>query len=216
MLNEMQQDALVEIFNINVGHAADILSEMTDRKIELFVPDIDLLLCKNLTTAYLNSCIGNRSGHIMSSSVNFGDEFNGKAFLLFPSSQAKLLVSLCLREMEEDGIVVLDEKELLDTEFDVMKEVGNIILNSVVGGLGNILVTKLTYSLPEVEMLFVSSKNQLVLLQDNIYVLMLKTSFSIENTRFHGAILIILGMDSIKQLICKIDDMLEGQNDFAF
>lgn len=216
MLNGMQQDVLVEVFNINVGHAADILSEMTGRKIELSVPDIDLQLCQNVTISYLNSCIGNCSGHIMSSSVHFGDEFNGKALLLFPSRQAKLLVSLCLRGMEKDDVVALDEKELLDTEFDVMKEVGNIILNSVVGGLGNILATKLTYSLPEVEMFFVSSENQLVLLQDNIYILLLKTSFSIENTRFQGAILIILGMDSIKQLISRIDDMLEGQNGFTF
>ncbi len=215
MLNEMQRDALTEIFNIFVGRAACILSEMTGRKIELFVPVIDLLPGHAVNPQYLDLCIGSCSGHIMSSSMKFGYIYSGKAFLLFPAAQAKLLVSLCLHEIKDDNDIIFDEQELLDTDFDVMKEVGNIILNAVIGGLGNILAAKLTYSLPEVEMFFVSTEDQAVILQDNIYVLALKTLFSIADTQFRGAILIILGMDSVNQLIGKIDRILEGENVFT-
>jgi chemotaxis protein CheC len=209
MINEMQRDALSEIFNIAVGRAASILSEITNRKIELSVSNVELLSGNNMDVTFLNTCIGNCYGHIMSSSVKFGNEYNGKAFLLFPSDQAKILVSLCLNEIEASDSFVLDENRLLDTDFDVMKEIGNIILNSVVGGLGNLLATKLVYSLPEVETFFVSPETQAIILQNNIYILALKTLFSIANTQFRGAILIIMGMDSINQLISKIDDMLE-------
>jgi Chemotaxis protein CheC, inhibitor of MCP methylation len=209
MISELQRDALAEIFNIAIGRAASVLSDMTNRKIELSVTEVDLLLGNKIDVTFLNSCVGICSGHIMSSSVKFGDEYTGKAFLLFPASQAKILVNLCLDQMEPDDSFVVDEKELLDTDFDVMKEIGNIILNSVIGGLANLLVTKLTYSLPEVETFFVSSENQVAVLQNNIYLLTLKTLFSIANTQLRGAILIIMGMDSIDQLIRKINDMLE-------
>ncbi|MBU2699353.1 chemotaxis protein CheC [Sporomusaceae bacterium BoRhaA] len=214
MLSEMQQDALTEFFNICVGQAAGMLSEIVNRKIKLSIPVIDLLSADDITASYFDSCIGDSSGHVMSSSLQFGQEYNGKAFLLFPVDQAKLLVNICLNEIS-DNAIIYDQQELLDTDFDVIKEIGNIILNSVVGGLGNLLVTKLTYSLPEVEMLFVSTEKQADLLQNNIYAFMMKTMFSIENTQFSGTILIIFGMDSVTRLIAKIDDMLEESDAFT-
>lgn len=217
MLTEIQQDALAELFNVFVGRAAGILSEMTERRIELSVPVISLLPANEVTPSFITQCIGNCSGHLMSSSVQFGQSYSGKAFLLFPSNQAKLLVNLCLNGGRlEDEAVFVDERSLVDTDFDVMKEIGNIILNSVVGGLGNLLAVKLTYTLPEVEMIFVSPDKQVTLLRDNIYVLLLKTVFSIANTQFRGAILIVFGMDSVSRLIAKIDDMLEGNDASAF
>ncbi len=216
MLSEMQRDALTEFFNICVGRAASILSEVVGRKIKLTVPAVDLLSADDITASYFASCIDSSSGHVMSSSLQFGQEYNGKAFLLFPAEQAKLLVSLCLNEAINDGAKVYDENELLDTDFDVVKEIGNIILNPVVGGLGNLLTTKLIYSLPEVEMLFVSADKQTGLLQKNIYALMLKTLFSIADTQFCGTILIALGMDSVSRLIAKIDDMVESNDAVTF
>ncbi len=216
MLNEMQRDALAEVFNIFIGRAADILSEMTEQKIKLFIPSVELLAARDVNCTYLASCIGICSGHIMSSSIQFGKEYKGKAFLLFPAEKAKLLVSLCLKDINFDNNIIFDERELLDTDFDVMKEVGNIILNSIVGGLGNLLAIKLTYSLPEVELFFISTEKQVVLLKDNIYILMLKTSFFIANTEFNGAILIAFSMNSVTQLISKIDDLWEENDAFTF
>lgn len=216
MLSEMQRDALTEIFNVCVGRAAGILSEVVNRKIALSIPDIELLPAGDITECRFASCVSKTSGHVMSSSLQFGHEYRGKAFLLFSADQAKLLVGLCLNEAISEELSAVDERELLDTDFDVIKEIGNIILNSVVGGLGNLLATNLIYSLPEVEMLFVSAETQADLLKkDNIYVLMLKTLFSIADTQFRGTILIALGMDSVTRLIAKIDDMVEESDEFT-
>lgn len=38
-----------------------------------------------------------------------------------------------------------------DVDFDIIKEIGNIILNSIIGGIGNFLKIKLSYTLPEVK-----------------------------------------------------------------
>lgn len=216
MLNELQKDVLTEFFNICVGQAAALLAEIVNRKIKLSIPNIDLLPADQITPNYFDEHIDSSSGHVMSSSLQFGQEYSGKIFLLFPVEQAKILVSLCLNEYSDDNQNTHDKQDLLDTDFDVIKEIGNIILNSVVGGLGNLLATKLVYSLPEVELLFVSSEKQADLLQNTVYAFLLKTVFSIEQTQFSGAILIVLGIDSVSRLIAKIDNLLEESNESAF
>ncbi|MDR3565999.1 MAG: chemotaxis protein CheC [Negativicutes bacterium] len=205
MLTELHKDGLAEIVNIAVGQGANILSEMTGRKVELSVPFIELLSTQEMNTSVLSrTAVPN--GHVISSSLKFGQGFKGKAFLLFPARQAKQLVALCLGEDEPMG---LSERDLLDTDFDVLKEIGNVILNCIVGGLGNFLACKLTYSLPEIEMLFVSPEGQRTLLQDQLHVLVLHTCFRLAATQIEGTILIALSMESIAQLSERLDQFLE-------
>ncbi|MHC1746581.1 MAG: chemotaxis protein CheC [Negativicutes bacterium] len=213
MLNETQKDCLTEIVNMAIGQGANLLSEMTGHKVKLSVPYLELLTMKEMNTlAYLR--IVKPSSHVISSSLRFGTIFKGKAFLLFPVRQAKILVELCLGEIELH--IRLDELELLDTDFDILKEIGNVILNSIVGGLGNFLECKLTYSLPEIEMLFVSPEDQQALLQEQIHVLVLHTCFKLASTEIEGTILIALSMESIAQLTEQVERFLEGLDETTF
>ena len=43
VLNDLQQDALLEIFNIGVGKAAAALSKMTSEEVLLSVPTLEFL-----------------------------------------------------------------------------------------------------------------------------------------------------------------------------
>lgn len=192
MLSEMQKDGLTEIVNIAIGRSAALLSEMTGSKVELSVPYLDLLTIQDMKTPVFSKIVVD-NGHIISSSLKFGDEFKGKALLLFPARQAKLLVSLCLDGNGEN--TGTNDKDLLDTDFDVLMEISNVILNAIVGGLGNFLESKLIYSLPEIEMLFVSEEDQRMLLQEQTYVLVLQARLGLAEAQFDGAVLIALSMD---------------------
>ncbi|MPN53229.1 hypothetical protein SDC9_200893 [bioreactor metagenome] len=98
--------------------------------------------------------------------------------------------------------------DLIDTDFDVLREIANIILNSIVGGFGNLLSTKLEYSLPEVELIFISESDQQMLFEKEAYALVLHTNFSLAGTEIQGTIIIVLSMNSVSQLLYKIDEML--------
>lgn len=207
VLTPMQKDVLTELVNIYIGHAAALLSEMTDQEVELSVPGIELVLTADTKLSSLYDPEVFANGHIISSSLKFGQNFKGKAFLIFPVKQAKYLVSTCLGE-EVSDFSDSDERQLLDTDFDVLKEIGNVILNSVISGFGKLLGTYLYYSIPEVELIFVSESDQKEVLHDNSYILILHTTFTLSKTRIKGAIIIALSMNSVSQLLRKIDEML--------
>jgi chemotaxis protein CheC len=207
MLNENQTDVLKELINVYIGKAASLLSEMANQRIILAVPDIEVLNVNELDDNSSSSRLLFSPGHVVSSSLKFGHDFSGRAFLIFPASEAKTLVDACMGEYIPDS----DENastNLEDTDFDVLKEISNVILNSVIGEFGNILETKLEFSLPEVELIFVSETEQKIFIQGNIYVLVLHTSFKFADAKVEGALLLALGMNSLSMVISKIDKIL--------
>jgi len=211
MLSAMQKDVLTEFVNVYIGHAAALLSEMTNQKVELHIPEIELLLTADTKLSAIYDPHVFSSGHVISSSLKFGQDFKGKAFLIFPAKQAPYLISACMGEELPAGSEAA-ERQLIDTDFDVLKEIGNVILNSVIGGFGNLLETYLEYSLPEVELIFVSENDQKQVLHENVYILILRTTFTLAKAKIQGAIMIALNMNSVSQLLQKIDRILVDAN----
>lgn len=207
MLNEKQNDLLRELINVYIGKAASLLSEMANQRVILNVPAIEILNVNDLDDNIDSNKLLFSPGHVVSSSLKFGHDFSGRAFLIFPVNEAKVLVDVCMGEPITD----YDENlslNLEDTDFDVLKEISNVILNSVIGEFGNILETKLEFSLPDVELIFVSETEQKIFLKNNIYVLVLHTTFKLAEAKVEGAILLALGMNSLSMVISKIDKIL--------
>lgn len=206
MLNLMQNDLLKEWMNTFVGKAACLLSEMVDQRIKLNIPKVDLV---DLTDgfrqlSYYNSLKDFK--HVITSSVQFGNLFNGKAYLIFPATQAKRIVQACLHD---PGNMAHSEEDFADTDFDVLKEIANVILNAILGELGNTLEVKMEYSLPEIDLLFVSETAQSLGEPNNVYVLILYTNFFLADIDVTGMVIIALSMNSITLIINKLNDYLE-------
>lgn len=206
MLTTLQQDALKEFMNIYIGQSASLLSEMVNQKINLTIPKIELVSLKE-ETDYFQSLPSFMQGHVISSSIKFGTQFSGKARLVFPVDKTKLLVDLCLgEESSRDDLPVASK--LTDTDFDAIREIGNIILNAIVGGLGNLMDTKLEYSLPEIEVLyFLDTKFDLQFGKDT-YILLIRNTFSFDDTQIEGAVVVVLSLDSVTFLLEKINGIL--------
>ncbi|MFO7819761.1 MAG: hypothetical protein R6V17_05925 [Halanaerobacter sp.] len=207
MLNELQKDALQEYLNISIGKAANLLSEMTDQRVKLNIPNIDLVSGhqieedKETLPDFLR-------GHVVSSSLSFGDDRFGKASLVFPVEDTKLLIDLFIGE-EEFSSEEISERELTDTDFDAMREIANIILNALMGGLGNLINVKFEYNLPQVELIYFTDEDNSIDLSDNNYLLIIQSVFDLQEVSITGSVVIILSMDSISFLRTKIDDQLE-------
>lgn len=128
---------------------------------------------------------------------------------MFPAEQAKVLANMCLGELTEH--VDPNDFRLMDTDLDVLQEVSNVLLNAIIGEFGNFLEMKLEYVLPEIELIHVTRSDPQVLLQNEVYILVLHTSFLLADTDVKGIIVIALSMDSISSLLDKIDALL-GDN----
>ncbi len=203
MINDIQKDLLKEYINIFIGQAANMLSEMANQRVILAVPEVEVI---NMADDEILTHDFFSHGHIVSSSMKFGNEFSGRAMLIFPAKKAKLLVDACMGMPSE---IDLEEKvELMDTDFDVLKEISNVILNSVIGEFSNLLDTTVEFSIPDIELLFVSENEQKLYLKSDLYMLMLYTSFQLAEAKVEGILIVALGMDSLTKLIDKIDEIL--------
>jgi chemotaxis protein CheC len=195
----MKYDILKELFNISVGKAADILSEIVSKKILLNVPQIDYL--NNQCKVTIQDCIPEQiSGALMVSSIAFKDKIDGKANLIFSASKMKKFVKLCMHEDEND----IDSQDFTDIDFDIIKEIGNIILNCILGETGNYLEMNFNYSLPEVKIFDRIDLNQDIQERGYSHMLVLHITFIIDDTEIEGAIIIDLTVNSINMLNNKI------------
>jgi chemotaxis protein CheC len=207
MLTPLQKDVLAEILNVQLGKSASLLSEMVNQKIILSVPEVDLKKGAefNLTALRKNSIF--ETSDFVVTSVAFGKEFTGNALVIFPDDNANVLVKACLGdEMNHPG------EGLSSLDADVIKEICNIILNSIVGEFGNLLDRKLEYTSFELGYSIESLDDQRFIPADS-HVLLLYTSFLLTKSQIRGVILIALSSSSFDMLLEKINHMLGSLDD---
>ncbi len=187
-------DALKELINIGVGSAAGMLNEMIQFPIQLQIPDIELLSAKEL-----RSELEKRFGIEPLSTVQLGfsGSFSGSAQLLFPTDSAVNLVSVLTGE--EKGSPDLDSLKI-----STISQVGNMVVNGVMGSISNILDQPLDYAVPyyaeeEIEELLLKEESV-----DCGSVLLVPAHFSIEELQIQGDILLCFDVGSFQMLLKAI------------
>jgi chemotaxis protein CheC len=202
--DKLRHDILTELFNVGVGKAASLLSEITHKKIILHIPGIRILDCKNAKnrSEMRNHRILN--GTLMVSSIAFRDELSGRANLIFPASKVRTLINLC---MGEDTQKNQSDMEFTDIDLDIIKEIGNVVLNSIIGEFGNSLNIPINYSLPKVCLCGDDENFMEDAFKENIYLIILSVTFNINGTKIEGAIRIALNIKSVGMLLERIDQI---------
>lgn len=200
----LKYDILKELFNISVGKAASMLSEITNKKILLNVPDLKVLDCETKELDLIRHLPQVLDGTLMVSSIYFEEKLTGKANLIFPAEKMRTFINICLNENGNDPYY---EMNFTDIDFDIIKEVGNIILNSVVGEVGNYLSIDMNYTLPEVKIFNKIDYSRDVENKGYTQVLMLCITFIIDDTEIEGAIVVDLTLKSFETLMQQIDKL---------
>ncbi len=197
-LSELQHDALVEIFNIGVGHAAAAMSTIVNEEVTMSVPSISFVNRAEAAAMLVNS----ETRRICGISQHFHGAFSTEAILMFPEDKSLEIVRLMVGES-------VPFKELTEMEQEAMSEIGNIILNSCVGTLANIFGQELEGSLPVYhigtsEDILAASGNGL----GEAVVLMLHIDFVLEKHQIHGYVAFILDVTALHDLQYQVDQYL--------
>lgn len=204
-LTPMQIDALTEIINIGIGRAASSLSEIIGSHILLNVPQLELLPFDELPR--LADKLG--SSPVSSITQGFSGDFAGSAALLFPPESAVRLVSLLTGEEISQSV--------LDTlRSGTLMEIGNIVINAILGTIGNILACRLHFSLPQYH-----DRNLVTeLVEPDIrrecrgFILLAEANFVIKTLAISGFIILIFRIDSMESLITAIEKVIrDGTHD---
>ena len=188
-----QIDAFRELINIGVGRAASTLNDMLDTRIHLEVPFIRVLEIDDLVKETEEL----RTPATCAVQLTFRGDFSGVASLLFPTDSAAKLVA----------ILTADDPEPLD--FDAVRvgalnEVGNIVLNGVMGSIANVLKQRMKYSIPT----YTENPIDKLLSQNDVdlnpRVLWAQTRFRILEHKIVGDIILLFKVGSFEALLSAI------------
>ena len=139
ILDEMQRDALTELINIGVSRAAANLRAMVDREVLLSVPSVEIVT-RILAARRLDH---HGQGRLVAIRQTFEGEFAGCAMLIFPE-----INSLEVARAVTGGTLPLED--IVALEQEALAETGNIVLNSCLAAMANLLERTLRMSLPEI------------------------------------------------------------------
>ncbi len=188
-LTSKQEDTLKELLNIGIGKAVSTLNTMVQSHITMSIPSI-----KIMTTQQLINEARNMGDEMLSTvQMDFKGEFSGLAGLIFPTESALKLVD------------AITSQSPSHSEFDEMKigtltEVGNIVLNSVMGSISNVLKSHFTYSIPQYVENTIGKVFKLNAAFEQI-VLLIEGKFIIEKLKIDGNLYMVFEVGSFENLI---------------
>lgn len=196
---EKQLDALKELINIGVGKAASMLNELINAHIVLQVP-----LLKIFSLYDLDKEFGDMVNQPLSAvHLKFKGSFSGTSSLVFPPESAIKLLEL-LTGSEEIG------EDFDNLKTGTLMEVGNILLNGVMGSLSNILGKSIEYTIPayiegDIHNLLDSSN-----INGDMTVLLVRTRFHVETHDIMGDIILLFEVVAFNNLLKTLDQILES------
>jgi len=188
-LEELDMDALTELFNIGLHRAAFSLSELTGQRIIVDLPR--LWICPIEETH--SRLIELLEGDLATVHQIFRGTVTGDAVLVLQYDSAARLVVLMT-----DGEVATGGR-LDQSAREVLAEIGNVILSSCLSSFGDMLRVSVSFSVPRihVESLEGMLRTLQVDQEDLHFALLAATQFRLGDDEVGGYLIIAVGMSSL-------------------
>lgn len=199
LLNELQLDALTELVNLGVSRAATNLREMVGAQVHLSVPTVELV-----TRSRAIAILAEReSNNLVAVHQVFEGDIGGRALLIFPETKSLELVRAIT-----GGDLPLED--IIELEQEALAETGNVLLNSCLATIANMLHRSLKMSLPEVlrgnAATFFSLEPPP---EAGDIVMFLYITFAVRERDISGYIAMIMDMPSLTALTHLLDEFIE-------
>ncbi|MBW6510834.1 MAG: chemotaxis protein CheC [Desulfuromonadaceae bacterium] len=167
-LTDQQLDALKEVSNIGMGHAATAMSQLIGQTIYLKVPHVTVT-----DISAVPEILGGPERLVVGISLQILGGARGDILLVFPTDSVNRLLTILLGDAHRGS-------ELDDIATSTLKEVGNILASAYLNALGSVLGLTLIPSVPALayDMAGAIADHVLIeLSQEGDYALMVETVF---------------------------------------
>lgn len=193
-------EALAELISIGVGRAAEVLNSMLGSHVRLSAPSLRVMSPADLAGALTSK----GEGSLSAVEMDFSGEFSGSAELVFASQDAGKLVD-CITA----GIVLPGEEDRESIRAGTLCEVGNIVINAILGTIANVIHAELQYSVP----LYLQGRPEALLLDASLgagVILLVNTCFQVESIEVDGDIVVFLSLESFGNLETALGCFING------
>lgn len=198
-LEEMDLDALREVISIGTGHSATALSSLIDKEISMKLPETKIIPLRELVPL-----LGGDEKNIVCVYFRFFGGLNGGMFLFFPYEDTHLLLEMLMATLPQ-----VDKSNDSYTEMmkSALMEVGNILVNSYINALAELLDEEIFISIPYYAQDMLSAVVDYLLIQiaqSADYALVLKTDISAPGLKLGGNIVFFPDEVSLEKILKRI------------
>lgn len=195
VLDDAVLDALLETANIGVGRAAASMGELTGREVEISI--LELVTFGADKVVELSDL---QNVAVLRVAQRFTQAMEGYVLLLLNEEGARRLARLILGEHLESNL--FDE-----IEQSALLELGNIMINGVMGTIANQLGITLGYDVPYLELKGVTGLEEMIsdLVPDrSSQVMFMRASLRISAEVIHGYLVLVLDHENLEFLVSKL------------
>lgn len=192
-LADEQKDSLTEAINIAFSRTAAALSDLTSQRVVLETPTIGIHPIDELPVA-LTNLVNNELATVHQI---FNGPVSGDALLVLNYDGAVLLAGL----LTDTQTVILDM-----SAREVLIEVGNILLNTCLSMLGDLLQVRISFSVPLLHLKHLDTLLDTLIInsEDVSYALIARTAFNMHDSAISGYLIFVLGVKSLDYLLGEL------------
>lgn len=193
-LNELQLDAFREIGNIGAGNAATALSQMTNKRIDITVPQVDILAMEDIIGK-----LGTPDDMVVAIVLRvFGDAPGNMLFLLTQDSSINLIKTLTGQDFTG---------QFTELQLSALQETGNILTGAYISSIAKLTSMNFVSSVPAVSVDMLASLITTVFIetgQVENYVVSLETKLTGLDKAINGFFFYIPKPGSLEKIIRQL------------
>lgn len=197
-LNDVTQnyyDVLKEIGNIGAGNAMTALSQMLGCKIDMGVPQVELL-----NFSEVGAAIGGEEQIMVGVFLGVEGDITGSMLFLVEQKSAKSLINKVMMGMGDPG------EEFTEMELSAMQEVGNIITGAYLNSLSTLTNLKIFPSPPALTVDMAGAILSVPAIEFGIYgdqILMIQSKF-FDEVQIDGYFILVPDMESYQKILTSL------------
>ncbi len=191
-INTVYFDVLKEIGNIGAGNATTALAKMLDMKIDMKVPNVQLLEFKDLAAV-----ISSEDEPVMGILLEVESDIAGSMMFFLELDSAHYLVNkLMMKDLDS-------RDEFNEMELSALKEIGNIISGSYLSALSSLTNMTITSSIPYLCIDMAGAILSVPAIEFGKYgdkALLIQTEFG-DEVRINGYFILLPELDSYEKIL---------------
>ncbi len=192
-MNSTYLDVLKEIGNIGAGNATTALAQMLQKKVDMMVPQAELLEFKEI-----GKLIGGEDTVMAGVYMVVEGDINGSMMFLLEKNSARHLVNQML-----GGFGNTDSDEFGEMEISALKEIGNIMTGSYLNSLSDLTRMKIYPSVPEIAIDMAGAILSVPAIEFGVLgdkILMIQTRFT-DDIEIDGFFILVPDIDSYQKIM---------------
>lgn len=197
-------DVLKELGNIGAGNATTALSQMIGCKVDMSVPQVQLLEFKDL-----GGIVGGDDQIMVSIYLEVAGDIDGSMMFILSKTAAAHLVNKLMCGMLGIDEDTAEDCNFGDMEISAIKEVGNVITGAYLNALSALTTLKIYPSVPQIGIDMAGALLSVPAVEFGIYgdnILLIQTQFS-DDVELEGYFILVPDMESYEKILTALGVM---------